>query len=59
LVTAVLTFGVPKIWQEYRRQTAFVYIMPVCYGLVHTFRYLGFVLGSLSRYRAAGFNNMR
>jgi hypothetical protein len=39
LVTAIMTFGVPKIAPDYRRQTAFLYLMPVCYGLVHTFRY--------------------
>ena len=39
LATAIMTFGVPKIAPEYRRQTAFLYLMPICYGLVHTFRY--------------------
>ena len=38
LVTAIMTFGVPKIAPDYRRQTAFLYLMPICYGLVHTFR---------------------
>jgi hypothetical protein len=47
LVTAIATFGLPKIVPGYPQHTIYMSLLPICYGLVHTFR-VGSVFSTLS-----------
>ena len=46
LLLAIVTFGLPTLSVEYK-ENVFLQIMPICYGLTHTFR-VGSVYSTLS-----------